>query len=168
MPSEAPAVPRWAPPIAFVLCLVGLAVSAYLTWVHFHTGLQLSCPNTGRINCEKVTTSAESKLFGFFPVALAGLLYYAGMSVLCAPPLWRFGWAFRLRLLGVAAGVLMVLWLVYAEFVRIGAICLWCTSVHIVTFVLFVVVVVAWALALPPISEPDRPGTRARQPARGR
>jgi uncharacterized membrane protein len=53
------------------------------------------------------------------------------------------------RLAFVGAGLLMVLYLVWAEFFGVSAICLWCTSVHVITFLLFVLVAFteAW---LPP------------------
>jgi uncharacterized membrane protein len=34
-----------------------------------------------------------------------------------------------------------VLYLVYAELIQIGAICLWCTSVHVATFLIFALIV---------------------------
>jgi uncharacterized membrane protein len=37
----------------------------------------------------------------------------------------------------------MVIYLVYAELFQINAICLWCTTVHVVTFALFVAVLMA-------------------------
>ena len=37
--------------------------------------------------------------------------------------------------------MVFVLWLVYAELFVIRAICLWCTVVHVLAFVLFVIVV---------------------------
>jgi uncharacterized membrane protein len=45
------------------------------------------------------------------------------------------------QLRGVLAiiSMVMVLWLVAAELLIIGKFCLWCTSVHLVTFALFVV-----------------------------
>jgi uncharacterized membrane protein len=38
-------------------------------------------------------------------------------------------------------GMGMVFYLLYAELFSIKAICLWCTAVHVVTFLLFVLVV---------------------------
>jgi uncharacterized membrane protein len=35
--------------------------------------------------------------------------------------------------------MLFVLWLIAAELLIIKSICLWCTGVHVVTFVLFVI-----------------------------
>jgi uncharacterized membrane protein len=37
--------------------------------------------------------------------------------------------------------VLFILYLIYTELITLRAICLWCTGVHITTFVLFVVLV---------------------------
>jgi uncharacterized membrane protein len=42
------------------------------------------------------------------------------------------------------AGIGFVLWLVYAELVLVGAICIWCTVAHVLAFALFVVVVMTW------------------------
>jgi uncharacterized membrane protein len=38
-----------------------------------------------------------------------------------------------------------VIYLIYAELLVIGSICLYCTSVHVITFVLFVLIAVAAA-----------------------
>jgi uncharacterized membrane protein len=49
----------------------------------------------------------------------------------------------------MVVGIGMVIYLVYAEFIIIGAICLYCTSVHIITFLLFVLTAfgaAAWGL----------------------
>jgi uncharacterized membrane protein len=41
----------------------------------------------------------------------------------------------------------MVLYLVYIELFRIGAICLWCTAIHVTAICLFAVVLAARATA---------------------
>ena len=38
----------------------------------------------------------------------------------------------------------MVIWLISAELLIIRAICIWCTVVHALTFVLFMLVVTGW------------------------
>ena len=43
----------------------------------------------------------------------------------------------------VAIGI--VIYLIYAELIIIGSICLYCTSVHVITFVLFVLTAIAAA-----------------------
>jgi uncharacterized membrane protein len=47
-----------------------------------------------------------------------------------------------------------VLYLLYTELFRIDAICLWCTAVHILTFIVFATTVYA-TLALTPLDEDD-------------
>ena len=43
----------------------------------------------------------------------------------------------------------MALYLVWAELYRIHAICLWCTAVHVVTFLLWIVVLFGQILSGP-------------------
>jgi uncharacterized membrane protein len=142
-----PALPRWPVRSSLSLCVVGLAVSAYLTYEHFSASTSLACPETGAISCAKVTTSAYADVLGV-PVALLGLLFFVGMTVLSLPAAWRSPspWPGRARLAGVTSGVLFVVYLVWAELFRIDAICLWCTVVHVVTVALFAVIVLAVAL----------------------
>jgi uncharacterized membrane protein len=145
---------RWAPLTSTALCLVGLAVSVYLTVEHFSASTTLACPESATINCVKVTTSSYSELFGV-PVAVLGLLFFLGLTPLCLPIAWRAAspWLPRLRLAATAIGVGFVVYLVWAELFPIGAICLWCTVVHAVTLLLFAVVVLDAALR--PIEDPD-------------
>jgi len=140
------------------LAVAGLALSTYLTYVHYIEPTSLSCPDTGVINCTKVTTSPESMLFGHLPVALAGALYFLAMAVLTLPALWRSQrrtWS-AARLAGVVAGVGMVCYLVYVEAVVVHALCLYCTAVHAVMFLLFVAVVTALLLPPTPNIDPSR------------
>ena len=133
--------PTWVAPATFVLALAGTAVAAYLTIVHYTSPKLLACSASGLVNCEQVTSSRESMFLGI-PVALLGLLWFGAMSVLCSPRAWRSD-SRRLELArigGVVAGIAFVLWLVYAELFLIGAICLWCTVVHVIAFALFCIV----------------------------
>lgn len=148
--------PRWASPIALVLTLAGIGVAIYLTIAHYDAHVVLSCPATGVINCEKVTSSAQSKLFGI-PVAVLGLAYFVAMLPWQLPAAWRsadprirYG-----RLLYCASGVIFVFYLVYAEAVIIKNICLWCTSVHVITLLLFIVTGFATALWYPDADDLD-------------
>ncbi len=145
--TPTPTAPRWARTSSLALSSAGLAVSAYLTLEHYSSSTTLACPETGVVNCVKVTTSSYSSLAGV-PVALLGLLFFAAMTVLCAPAAWRASspWVDRARLAGSLTGVVMVVYLVWAELFRIDAICLWCTVVHAITVALFAVLVLAAAL----------------------
>ena len=146
--------PAWAAPVCLFLALVGIGLATYLTIAHYDTHVTLACSSKGAINCEAVTTSAESKLFGI-PVAVLGLAYFVGMVPWHLPAAWRspdprikIG-----RLLYGLSGIGFVCYLIYAEAIVIKKICLWCTGVHITTFVLFIVTVFASALAIP--TDPD-------------
>ncbi|MBX6371741.1 MAG: vitamin K epoxide reductase family protein [Acidothermus sp.] len=141
-------VPRWASPLGLLLSVVGLGLATYLTIVHFDQGVQLVCSSKGVINCEQVTTSPQSYVFGI-PVAVLGLAYFVGMIPWQLPRAWRSAdprirWG---RLAYCAMGILFVFYLLYAEFIIIGKICLWCTAVHVVTFLLFAVTGFATALS---------------------
>lgn len=139
-------VPRWAPRTTVPLALLGLGLSIYLTWEHYSASSTLSCPNSGVVSCIKVTSSAQSMVFGVFPVALLGAVFFAAMAVLCLPQVWaaRNSWLPWLRLGAAVAGIGMVLYLVAVELVVVHAICLWCTAVHIIAFGLFVAVLTAF------------------------
>ncbi len=133
---------RWA---TLALSLAGLGVSIYLTIAHYTSPKILDCSANGLIDCTKVTTSAESMVFGVFPVAVLGLAFYVFMVAINTPWAWSaqlpaIWWA---RLGSAVVGIGFVLYLIYAEIIQIGNICLWCTSVHVITFLLFVLIVFA-------------------------
>jgi uncharacterized membrane protein len=132
-------VARWAVATTFLLSLVGLGISIYLTITHFRPML-LVCSSTGTIDCAAVTTSAQSYFLGI-PVAILGLGNFVVMSVLNSPWAWRARsyWTHVARFVLAIAGMVFVLWLLSAELLIIDHICLWCTGVHVVTFALLIV-----------------------------
>lgn len=140
----------WRAIVSLLLCLVGLGVSIYLTIGHY-ANYQLACPRNSTFDCEAVTHSPQSVVFGI-PVAVLGLVYFVPMLALCSPWAWRS--ANRLvapcRLAGVVSGVGFVFYLIYNELFVIGKICIWCSSVHLITLVLFVVVATGWDEATEP------------------
>lgn len=150
------AAPSWVPGATITVSLLGLLAAAYLTFEHFTSSTTLACPETGVVNCAKVTTSTYSTAFGI-PVAVLGLVFFVGMVALCLPAVWRRdSQVVRLGRLGaVSIGAVFVLYLLWAELFKINAICLWCTAVHVLTLVLFGIVVIGHAL-----SAPTRPGAR--------
>ena len=141
---------RWQPIATLVLSLFGLGVAIYLTITHFSPHA-LVCVKNSTFNCEKVTTSPQSEIFGI-PVAMLGLFYFVPMIALCLPVAWRSTdrRVHLARLILAITGVGMIIYLISAEFFVIKAICLWCSSVHIVTFILFVIIVTATPLVLTP------------------
>ena len=129
------------------ISLAGLVVSLYLTYEHLTAGTTLACPDTGTINCVKVTTSEYATFLGV-PVAVLGLAFFATMTVLSLPAAWRTPdpWLHRLRLGTVTVGVVFVCYLLWVELFRINAICLWCTVVHALTLILFAMTALHTAL----------------------
>lgn len=133
---------------ALALSLAGLGVSTYLTVAHYVGTGALVCSDNGLVNCAKVTTSAQSHLLGI-PVAVLGLAYYLVVTVVNLPQAWH-SLDRRVHLGRVAlasGGVAFVLYLLAAELLVIGNICIWCTAVHLITFLLFVLVMAT----VPPI-----------------
>jgi uncharacterized membrane protein len=100
------------------VCLVGIAIAAYLTYVHYaHTSP--ICTTGG---CEKVQKSKYAELVGV-PVALLGLATYV--------VLFALSFVRRIEALFAAAlisliGVAFSGYLLWAQLGPIGAICQWC------------------------------------------
>jgi uncharacterized membrane protein len=142
--------PPWLAPTTLALVVVGLGVSVYLTVEHFTDNATLACSIGGIVDCAKVTTSAWSTFMGV-PVALLGLVFFLVLLPLVWPSTWRsrVGWLDVARLGWLTVGLGMVLYLVWAELYRIHSICLWCTAVHVVTFLLWVVVLFGQILSGP-------------------
>ncbi|HLG91441.1 MAG TPA: vitamin K epoxide reductase family protein [Acidimicrobiales bacterium] len=134
-------LPRWLPWAASVLGLAGVGVSSYLTIAHYDSSVQLACSASGIVDCAKVTTSAQSKIVGI-PVAVLGLAWFLAMTGINLPPAWRAAspWVARARLALAVSGIGFVLYLISAELLIIGAICVWCTSAHVLAFLLFMLV----------------------------
>lgn len=126
----------------FTLALFGLGVSIYLTIEHLTGNTSLACPSTGAINCARVTSSDQSYFLGV-PVAILGLAYFVVAAIVNSPPAWYVGSRrlHQLRLLMVLTGIAFVLWLIAAELLIIGAICLWCTAVHVIALAMGLLVV---------------------------
>lgn len=135
--------PLWFQLVTWALAIAGLSVSTYLTITHYDSSVPLACSDTGTINCALVTHSAESMVFGVFPVAVLGLAFYVFMAAATSPWAWRlkFPALAWIRIASVVVGIGFVLYLVYTELFTLDAICLWCTSVHALTFLLFVLIV---------------------------
>jgi uncharacterized membrane protein len=99
------------------LALLGLAISAYLTYVHY-ADVQPFC--TGISDCERVQTSDYAELAGI-PVAVLGLVGYAAILA----SLWTRV-EVTVLLAYLAAG--FSAYLTWAELFKIDAICQWCVA----------------------------------------
>ena len=140
----------WLQITTLVLALAGLGVSIYLTIAHFTESALAGCSESGLVNCTKVTTSPESYVFGI-PVAVLGLAFFVFAVAIMSPWAWQSARreVHLARIASMVVGIGFVLYLVYAELFIIGSICVYCTSVHVITFVLFVLTAfaaAAWGL----------------------
>ena len=148
VPPRRPPGLLWPSIAGLIISVAGLAIAAYLTYDHYSGSVPLNCPDTGIINCLRVTTSSYSIIFGV-PVALLGLIFFAVMIVLQLPRMWasadprirgaRLAWA----VIGMGTAV----WLVYAELFRINNICLYCTAVHVLTLLVFATTAIGTAFS---------------------
>jgi uncharacterized membrane protein len=161
-PAEVSGPPAWLRWTTFLLALAGLGVSIYLTYAHYTESALAGCTETtGVVKCGKVTTSAQSVVFSI-PVAVLGLAFYVFLTAIMSPWAWlaRRREVGLLRLASLVVGIGFVMYLLYAELFDIGSICLYCTSVHVITFLLFVLTglaVAVWGLS---------PRAEQRQPLR--
>lgn len=120
-----------------VAAVVGIAISAYLTWVKISGGQPYCGPIVG---CETVNTSPYSEVFGI-PVAVFGL--GVSTAILVGVVAW---WRNNLRqglLLAYVLGLVslpILGYLTYLELFVIHAICVWCVGYAIT-------VLIGWALA---------------------
>ena len=120
---------------AIVCCVLGLGVAGYLTYVHY-AGISPVCEIAH--GCEKVQTSEWSKLGGI-PVALLGLLGYAGIL---AATLVRGEAALTAAAALALVGAGFSGYLTYREVFTIDAICIWCVASAVLMTALAVITAV--------------------------
>lgn len=151
-----------------VMAVAGIAIAIYLITVEAEN-VPLLCSSTGLVDCASVLNSSYSRVsFTSVPITVPGLLWFVGSGALAGFGLMRLrqGRAEpqRLRLaqfLWSAAGLVFVLYLVYAEIVQLHRICAWCTVIHVLTLLTFL-------LTLQRLQQPDGAylGAGAARPAR--
>jgi uncharacterized membrane protein len=126
---------------AAVAAIGGLAISIYLTVVHY-AALPLVCTTTGVISCERVLGSPYSVIGGTgLPTSAAGIAWFCVSTVLAVLQLGRprSPRLVRWHLVWSVAGLGTVIFLVFVEIVQLGAICIWCTSAHALVVMTFLI-----------------------------
>jgi uncharacterized membrane protein len=135
---------RWPAWLIPLLCLIGLFVAFYLSFVEV-TKTQALCGPIG--DCNSVQQSPYARLFGILPVGILGLFGY--LAILAA---WLTGqWGKRqnnetlVRYADLAVwamawfGILFSIYLTFLEPFVIGATCIWCiTQAIVMTLMLWV------------------------------
>jgi uncharacterized membrane protein len=136
--------------IQVLFAAAGIGVATYLTYDHYAKA-PLACFK-GLFNCQKVTQSVYSLVWHTsIPITVPGLMWFvlsgalavwailAAMDRVEAPD-----WLPVLHLLLSAGALGFVFWLVYVEFGILDAVCEWCSIVHILTLLTFIVALVRW------------------------
>jgi uncharacterized membrane protein len=122
-----------------VLCVIGIGIAGYLTYVHYE-GLKVLCLSSG--GCETVQASRYAKLAGI-PVATLGLVGY----VLILGSLALRGETGRAVGFGLALfGFCFSMYLTYRELFTIHAICQWCVSSAVVMTIVTALTLARWLL----------------------
>ena len=111
-----------------VLALIGVAITAYLTYAHYLDG-QVVCPTSG---CETVQGSSYA-LLGAIPVALLGLGAYLAIRVgVFLPRAYARPMVFAVAL----AGFIFSTYLLGVQALEIRAFCTWCLASDVVLTVI--------------------------------
>jgi len=109
-----------------VLALAGIVVSSVSLYHHFQTSKTDYCDFGETFNCDIVNRSVYSTIFGI-PVALIGILGYAGIGILAT--IYRDRVDTPKVLLGASvAGLGFALYLTYIEGFVLGTWCILCLS----------------------------------------
>ena len=119
------------------ISVAGIAISIYLTVLHY-AGVTPACVSGGPINCEAVLSSPYSVIAGTsIPTSALGIVWFAVSAALWTRPVGQ------IQLAWSTVGLLTVLYLVFVEIVRIGAICLWCSAAHVLVLALLLLAMTA-------------------------
>jgi uncharacterized membrane protein len=128
--------------IIAILSAVGMLDSVYLTYDHYRLASGATgsvCDINDRFSCSNVNGSPYSAVLGV-PTAFLGFVWFlaalmlawlARRSYLKKSEFYLFLWC--------ALGIMFVAWLVFAEIILIGSICLFCTLVHALVAAMLVV-----------------------------
>lgn len=120
--------------------VVGAGIAVYLTAAHA-AGAPLACNTGGLIDCEAVTRSGFSVVWGSqIPITIPGIAWFAvsGLLALAALSGRDPGWLAPAHAVWAVLALAFVIYLVYAELVVINRICAWCTAVHVLVLLTFV------------------------------
>lgn len=130
----------WLYIISIVLVVIGIGISAYLSYVKL-TESQTICVGGGAFNCEVVQNSIYAKLFNI-PIAYLGLLTYLVLGALLLLQnriafLQEYGVMIQFGIIIFA--FLFSMWLVYLQAFQLKAFCTWCLTHELTMTLLFII-----------------------------
>lgn len=136
--------------LSLALAVGGIAVSAYLTLVHYRDDL-LVCAVGG---CHTVQKSPYAELYGI-PVAILGLGMFVALLLLGSLRHLQPEWADTITLATFAlalTGTVFTIYLTYLELFVIHAVCQWCVLTALLTWALLLVEgTLVWRSLQPPL-----------------
>jgi uncharacterized membrane protein len=148
--------PNW---IAFaipILCVIGLGVAGYLSFVETLKVVAI-CGPVG--DCNTVQSSPFARLFGLLPVGWLGLLGYVAILIAWTVGQLSKGGPSDLAAVAVFAlalfGVLFSMYLTYLELAVILAVCMWCLASAVIMALLLILAVGPALARLAPVEELD-------------
>ncbi len=130
-----------------VLSLLGVGITIYLTTVHYEN-VPLVCSESGLVNCARVISSSYSVVPGTtLPITIPGFAWCVVAASLAIAGLITTSATLQRRIrlaqfIWALSGILVVLYLVYAEIVRLHTICAWCTALHALILLMFLITLV--------------------------
>lgn len=145
-------------PILFALAGIGIAI--YLTIVHY-AKVPLACP-TGtssflgfipiNVNCVLVTSSPYSVIgTSTVPITVPGIAWFVVSGGLAGIGLMAYmqnrpapEWLPNVQILWSLVGLASILYLIYVEVSLLKAFCEWCTGVHLLIILTFLVTAYQW------------------------
>ncbi|BFM40496.1 vitamin K epoxide reductase family protein [Synechocystis sp. LKSZ1] len=152
---SAPWIHRYSRLIMGAIAVIGMLITAYLTYVSF-TGGKTACPvdaTTGTSGCDLVLQSAYAKVFGL-PLSLFGLLAYTAMVIFALMPFLVNAetnkkqrnqiesLTGRFLLIGGTAMAVFSGYLMYISFFKLNEACLYCLSSATCSLILFILSII--------------------------
>jgi uncharacterized membrane protein len=136
--------------LTLAFAVIGLPIAVYLTFIHY-AKIKPVC-TAGVFNCAGVLSSPYSVVGPTnMPITVPGFGWFVVSGGVAAYALWTYhnqrllpSWLIPAHMLWAALGVVFVLYLIYTEAVLLHEVCEWCTGVHILVILSFLVTLVRW------------------------
>ena len=121
--------------IVLVLSALGLLISLIIHFFIENGDNLAGCKVGSYFNCDFVINSAYGKIFGI-PLSLLGAFYF-----LCLLAIYAVDFYDDYVIAGVAiVGILSIVDFLYIEFFLVNHFCLYCTSIHIIVIIIFILI----------------------------
>lgn len=126
--------------VSLLLGLAGFGVSLYALILHVQTKTSqaaLTCDINETVSCSKVIGGEYGEFLGL-PLGALGMSYFGVVMAMAFLPAFLFcsaSWIARRQLVVAAVGTVISVYLAYVSYIKIQAVCLVCTSVHLLSII---------------------------------